>query len=300
MKLSSVFSGKYHCQGCLWCLKRFLTKDVYKSLLILKPDLVISCGSSVAPVNFIISRENLAKSIVIMRPSVLSTKRFDLSIIPRHDNPPKRKNIVVTEGALNLISRDYLAQQSERLIEDSGLRTAHAGSCIGLLIGGDTKDFRLEKDAVSEVIRQVKSAAGKNNADILVTTSRRTSGEIEHLLKEEFRDYPLCKLLVVANEKNLASAVGGILGLSKTVVVSPESISMISEAADSGCRVVVFKSKVNPRHRRFLNYMVEKEYVYLCQPDQVSLTIDRLSRKEGTLNLPKDRILVRQALSRIL
>ena len=115
LTLSSCLSGKYQCQGCLWCLKAFLKADTYKSLISKNPDIVISCGSAIAGVNFVITRENLAKSIAIMRPSVLSMKRFDLVIMPEHDKPKRGKNIVVTEGALNLIDQEYIKQQAASL-----------------------------------------------------------------------------------------------------------------------------------------------------------------------------------------
>jgi lauroyl/myristoyl acyltransferase/mitochondrial fission protein ELM1 len=300
LTFSNCLAGKYHCQGCLWCLRKFLEYDVYKSLVNLTPDMIISCGASMAPVNFVLSRESLAKSIVVMRPSIFSTKRFDLVIMPRHDNPPARKNVVVTLGALNLIDDEYLREQSEELQRYSGLEVKDFKRCIGLMIGGDTRHFSLAKDAVAEVIKQIKSISEIYETDILVTTSRRTPLEVEGLLKQEFKDYARCKALVIANEKNLPFAVGGILGWSQIVVVSCESISMISEAASAGCYTVVFKSEVNSRHNRFLSYMAEKEYIYLCQPAELSSVIDFLKKNRPKIKKLNNNFLIENALGRIL
>ncbi|MDD5167075.1 MAG: hypothetical protein PHQ57_06810, partial [Candidatus Omnitrophica bacterium] len=46
LALGTVFGGKYSCQGCLWCLRNFLDKDIYAALIKAKPDVIISCGSS--------------------------------------------------------------------------------------------------------------------------------------------------------------------------------------------------------------------------------------------------------------
>lgn len=294
---SSGLAGKYHCQGCLWCLRTFLEEDNYKSLISKKPDIIISCGSSLASINFVLSRENLAKSIVVMRPSILSTKRFDLVIMPRHDQPPKRKNVVVIEGALNLLDEAYLKSQVDNLKSSVEVRK---DLILGLLIGGDTKGFHLTKDLIREAIKQIKGFLERNDGEILVTTSRRTSQEVEAQVKEEFKDYPSCKLLIIANEKNLPYAVGGILGLSQVIIVSPESISMISEAASAGGYVVVFKSHVNPRHNYFLTNMAKRGYIYLSGPDEISSVIDRLYNQKPNVNILKDKILVYEALSRIL
>lgn len=299
LTFSSVLSGKYRCQGCLWCLKAFLRDDTYKSLISKKTDIVISGGSSIAPINFVISKEFMAKSIVIMRPSILSTKRFNLVIMPQHDNPPRRRNVVVTEGALNLIDGEYLKGESKKLITDYGL--AIADFYIGLLIGGDTKNFHLEKDRILEVIRQIKSVSEKLNAHILVTTSRRTQEEIEKIVKEEFKDYPYCKLLIIANEKNLPFAVGGILGLSQLIVSSPESISMISEAVNSKKYVLVFKSQgLSKRHLRFLNYFTKNKYIYLVNSYNLSKTIDYIWMNRPAINSLKDNLLIKEAIAKIL
>ena len=45
---------------------------------------------------------------------------------------------------------------------------------------------------------------------------------------------------IIANESNRAGIVAGILGLSEAVVVSGESMSMVSEAVAGGKPVLVF------------------------------------------------------------
>lgn len=298
--ICASLAGKYACQGCFCCLKSFLKQDNYESLRKTPADIIISCGASTAAVNYIISKNNLAKSIVIMRPSFLSLKKFDLVVMPRHDHPPEKKNIVVTEGALNLINEQYLNEQADKL---NGL--LHPSSLaprfyIGLLIGGDTKDFKLSKSLMKDIIGQIKSFAEKENAAILVTTSRRTSSEIEQLTAEEFGGYSLCKLLVIANKENLPFAVGGILGLAKMVVVSPESISMVSEAASSGRHIIVFKSEVSYRHKDFLTYLAKKQYIQLVESSELGAALNKIQVEKPQINTLQDKVVVREALAKIM
>ncbi len=295
---SSCFAGRYICQGCLWCLKKFLKPDSYKSLTGIKPDIVISSGSVLAGVNFIISRENLAKSMVIMRPSIFSTRRFDLVVMPKHDRPPKRKNVVITKGALNLISEDYLASCIFKL--KSQVKTGKE-LILGLLVGGDSRGFRLDRDSLREIIAKIKEALEELDGEILVTTSRRTSFEIEHLLKEEFKNYPRCKFLIIANEENFPFALGGILGLSKIILVSPESISMISEAAKSGKYVLTFDSPgLGKRHKFFLKYFAKNKYIYLVKPSDLSQFIKNIWLNKPKIRYLEDEALIREALKKIL
>lgn len=300
LKLKALFSGRYSCQGCLCCLRNALNRDVYQSLTGKAPDVVISCGSSLAAVNWYLTRESLAKSIVIMKPSLVSSKKFDLMLLPQHDLPAVARNVVVTQGALNMVDVDYLRLQGQRLKQHlRGKMISEA--CIGVLFGGDSKGFSLEVPLVSKVIRQLKDAAEALGADILVTTSRRTSSEVEELVKDEFRGYPQCKLLVIASEENYDFAMGGILSLSSLLVVSPESISMISEAVNSARYVVVFEAGgLSPRHQRFLKTASENRHIYLSGVSSLASLISGLWKDKPAVSVWDDNKVAKEALEEVL
>jgi KDO2-lipid IV(A) lauroyltransferase len=304
-KLALLFCGclcaKYRCQGCLSCLKRLLEAQNYNHLISKVPDTIISCGSKTAVINFLIARENLARSIVVLKPPALSTRKFDLVIMPRHDNPHRRKNIAVIEAALNLINDEYLKQESQKLLSSSYVKGKTSPTCIGLLIGGDTKSFHLEAEIIQEVVRHIKAACERLNTDILVTTSRRTSEAIENLIKEEFKNYSRCRLLIIANEKNIPEAVGGILGLSDIVVISPESVSMISEAVSSKKYVLVFNSQgLSRKHKNFLDYFSKNKYIYLTDTSDLGAKIEEILLVKPKISLPRDNLIVSEAIKRIL
>src|SRR3989338_8540241 len=188
-------------------------------------DFVVSCGDSLSPVNVFMSKENNAKNIVIMRPSmVMGFKKFNLAIIPKHDRPPNIKNIVKTAIAPNLIDEETLKNSGQILKRHVNITKSRV---IGLFVGGDNDEFLVTKEIIKQVIDQLLEFCASHKAELLVTTSRRTPSRIEGLLKERLKHNPVCKLLIVANEKNMDGAVSGILSLSDIAVVSEESISMI-------------------------------------------------------------------------
>lgn len=301
LSLCACLTGKYLCQGCLSCLRRFLDSRTCDDLAARKPDLIISCGSQTAAVNFLVARENLARSVAIMKPSVLSTKKFDLVIMSRHDNPPKRKNIVVTQAALNLIDEGYLLDKSARFLSSLNIGAGVTAKAFGLLIGGDSKNFRLSLKTTQEVISQVKKAAEKLNADVLVTTSRRTNPGLEDLVKREFKDYPRCRALIIANENNLPEAVGGILGSSSAVIVSPESISMVSEAISSKKYVLVFNEQgLSAKHKSFLGRLAVTKNIYLEEANDLGARIEEVMRDKPDIVLLNDNLKVSEAIKRIL
>ncbi|MFA5362680.1 MAG: ELM1/GtrOC1 family putative glycosyltransferase [Candidatus Omnitrophota bacterium] len=298
MALCSRFAGKYSCQGCLRCAQSSLSKETYEALIRLKPDIVISCGSALAPVNRVFSKENSGFSMVIMRPSFFRLADFNLVVAPRHDRLAPRKNVIVTDGALNVI--DESSVRAQACLLDAQVRISRQ-PVIGLLIGGDAKDFRLSGTMAAEVVREIKKAVETLNGELLVTTSRRTSPAVEELVKRELAGYQRCRFLVIANEKNFPWAIGGIAGRSDILVISPESISMISEAASSGKHTVVFNAPgLGRRHRRFLENLREKEYIALSDPAAIGGTLTGLWRNKPPVNVLNDRAVVREALQRIL
>ncbi|MFA4993562.1 MAG: ELM1/GtrOC1 family putative glycosyltransferase [Candidatus Omnitrophota bacterium] len=299
------FSGKYQYNFCLRYLRHALTRESWQSLIGLNLDIVISAGDKLSAVNYILSRLNQAKSIVIMRPANLGLKKFDLAIIPAHDWPQGRglpaKNVVVTEGALNLVDADYLKERSARLQQSGFLRGPLLNSCIGVLIGGNSRKFSISRQAIIELAGQIKKSAEELDADILVSTSRRTPPEAEQAVKNEFDAYGRCKLLIIANEKNHPDAVGGILGLSRVIICSPESISMISEAVMAGKYVVTFKAGgLSRKHRRFLENYQSKGYVYLKEIKEFSAFIEEVWRNHPEVSLPGNNLKVSAALDKIL
>ena len=104
-------------------------------------DFVVSCGSSLAGVNIFMSKENNARNIVVMRPGIfLGLKKFKLALIPEHDRPAKRKNVVPTHLAPNLVNEENIRRDGEILA-----RHVHIGQsgAVGVFIGGDNPEYSL-------------------------------------------------------------------------------------------------------------------------------------------------------------
>ncbi|MDD5107943.1 MAG: ELM1/GtrOC1 family putative glycosyltransferase [Candidatus Omnitrophica bacterium] len=300
---------------CIRCLYHVLTNESWQSLVSFNPDIIISAGGSISRVNYLLVKENYAKSIVLMRPTNISLKKFNLVIIPEHDwpqghglasfgqshRPVKRENVVSTEGALNLIDSDYLKEKSISLEQSNLLKVRLSTPCIGVLIGGNTKKFSIDTHDIIELSGQVKKVSEELNADILISTSRRTSVAVERVLKDEFSTYTRCKLLVIANESNNPDVVGAILGLSNIIICSPESISMISEAVCAEKYVVVFKGRgLSKKHECFLKNYQDKGYIYLNKTNDLADGIKEIWLNKPKINIPQDNLKVAEALNKIL
>lgn len=308
LTICSLFASN-KCQGCMRCVEFCLTAESYKNLMAVYADIVISCGSSLGPVNRFLCKENRAKGIVVTRPGILPLSKFDLAVLPKHDNSKKSAKVLVVDGAPNLIDQAYLKKESQDLLNNIGLTEEHiAGKIkIGIFIGGENKDFVLEADVLSKILDDIIKFSHDRGALIFATTSRRTSKAIEILMKEKLGRLLECKLLVVANEKNIPQAVGGIMGLSDIIIVSGESISMVSEAASAAKKVIVFKpqlrNKTNlsgPRHLKFLDNLKRNEFIVLCEPNDMLDAICLASQKDEPVKKLNDNKLIYEAVKKIV
>ena len=212
-------------------------KEIYEGIRSAYADYVVSCGASLAGINLAFKRELGARSIVIMKPNTYAIRKFNLAVIPAHDRAKPGANTVFIKGTVTDIDADSLKESGDRLRERIG---PSKGRFIGVLFGGDSRSYTLEKELAVSVMDEVMRAAETLDADVLVTTSRRTQHPVEFALKERYGKSARVKLLLIANENNFEGAVEGILALSGAVVVSGESVAMVTEAVSAGRPVLAF------------------------------------------------------------
>lgn len=310
LNLGAVFI-KFSCQGCICCMKFALNKITFTNLIKTYADIIISCGASVTGLNLFMSEENNSKAIVLMNPGKLLIRKFDLAIIPAHDRVKPGYNTIITQAALNMINEESM-QEGIRTLQVAGYTLQDEKLKIGMLIGGDTKKYLLTKELMDTVLKQILKVAEELDANLLVTTSRRTSKEVDNLVKKRLQNEPRCKLLVIANEKNIEEVVPGILGLSDIIVVSGESISMVSEAASSGKRVIVFEPEKKPsrryqvtgiklsKHKRFLQNLDESGYIILISPEKLTTIIKKIWIEKRPIKKLNDREIINKVVGKLI
>ncbi|MBN1869450.1 MAG: mitochondrial fission ELM1 family protein [Candidatus Omnitrophica bacterium] len=312
-RLFSVLSVLFHpyvYQGRLQCLKWFLTPESFQSIAVMKADFIISCGSSVAGVNNVLSRDSSAKSIVVLKPGLLNYGRFDLVVLPQHDEPKRKRGknqFAITYAAPNLVMSDYLKEQSQSLL----LRFSHLKDNlkpkIGLFIGGEAKSVYLSDRQIKIVIRQIKEVLKEINTDILITTSRRTPESIEQMFFKEFKNDPNCPLLILANRENVPEAVGGILGVCDIAIVSGDSLSMVSEAASSGKRTIVFSPQMKAivlkgenKHQAFAERLNAQGFVLSTDVTHLGQSIYDVAKGKIQTKQIDDRGIILEAMRKVI
>ncbi len=304
------FSNIFKHYGRVWLLRLCLIPDSFAQLMSIKPDFIVSCGSSVAPVNFLLAREYKAKNIAILKPGMVNFRNFNLVILPRHDTTRRKCwpiNVVATEGAPNLVTPNYLAHQTQELLKRFSHLKSGDNLKIGVLLGGDTAEFILSEQKILVLIHQLMEIAEEMKADILLTTSRRTSTRVENLVLRQLSKYNRCKFLVLANRENVPQAVGGILGLADVIVVSGESISMVSEALSAGKKVAAFfvehRSGLafeKTKHGRFLEGLGNQGYLLLSDVKYMKDSIYKLIKNKVQTKQLDDNLVILETLRKII
>ncbi len=294
--------ASWRCHGCMRCMRLCLKGETYETLMRTYSEFVVSCGSSLAAINIFMSKENNAKNIVIMKPPLLMGLRpFSLAVIPRHDKAPKASNVVTTEIAPNLVNEEALKSDAQKLKDRIG--SVKTGA-VGLFVGGDNPEFSLTPGLASSVLDSILDFCERHDAQLLVTTSRRTSAEVAVLLKKRLKVNPRCRLLVVANENNMEGAVGGMLALSRVAVVSGESISMISEAISSRKNTVVFelekKNNAVTKHELALKSLETEGYLAVAKIDNLYKAMEDAWKARGPLKELKDREKIFESVRRLI
>ena len=193
-----------------------------------EPDtLFISAGSSAAPFCLSLARSTGNKSAVIMTPSVLGTKPFDFVIVPEHDLPGiADTNTITTLGAPNHIYIPELEEAARKLFPE-----IHGGKVLALLIGGSDANYKLSAEWARETLTPLKDFDGK----ILLTTSRRTGREADDAIENIFAGR--AEYMLLASRDPDTNPIPAMLGTASHVLVTEDSVSMVSEAVTAGFRV---------------------------------------------------------------
>lgn len=222
------------------------------------PALLLSAGSGPAPICVLAARRLGRPAVTCMTPS-LGVGPFDLALVPRHDRPHGGGKVVVTEGAPNRIELAALARAGAEL------RARHRlgpGPFVALLLGGESPRHAVPPQLGAAVAAACLALARSRGMELLVTTSRRTRPDTEEAVARAAAGAAyLCR-----GRTDPDSPVPGMLALSDLVVVTEDSVSMVSEAASSAARVltvaVARKGLIPPRrHRAVLKALAAGGYV---------------------------------------
>ena len=206
-----------------------VSKFVFKNKIEKDFDVIISCGrKSVIP--SIYYKQNLRKNIInihIQNPKV-SLKNFDFIIAPDHDDI-KGQNVLISKGAIHYLTLEDI-KDCKNYLED---KIDKNRDVITLILGGPTKYYSFKEENIINIFSKIKKNLAESNLQLIIIPSNRTPKNTINFAKEYFDKN---RLVIESVDKQ---AYLSSLALSKYIVVTCDSSSMISEAALTGKPIYV-------------------------------------------------------------
>ena len=221
------------------------------------PDLLITSGRKAVAAARYIKRQSKGETFCVHIQDPRGAHGiFDLIAVPSHD-PARGDNVIVTDAAPNRLSERTLKNAHTRFAE-LGLRT---GPRIAVLIGGASKAHRLPEPTMQRLINDLNALHAGHNATLMITASRRTGEENLTLLREAFLNKPAALLWTGSEdaEEGEENPYLGFLAHADYILVTSDSVSMLSDAAATGKPVYVYPLPGGGRRiDKFLEQLQEK------------------------------------------
>ena len=190
-------------------------------------DAVVSTGSGTYYFNKLVGKKYNKKSIALMLPKSYKYSNFYYIVAQEHDHPVLLDNLLAIPLNLSYPSpKGYLKKDDNK-------------KSLAIIIGGDngvfSMNYYLIKDKLDKIFEKYPEYLK------YVTTSRRTSFDIESLIDEYEFDYKL----IYSREPNI-NPIGDFIDICDEFFITIDSTSMLSEVranSDAKINIIELESK---------------------------------------------------------
>ncbi len=215
------------------------------------PDLVISCGVRNEPVCRWIREQSGGRTryVHVGRPWA-ALNSFDLVITTPQYRVPSRPNVLNNILTLHGVTSQRLDQAR---LEWESTFAALPRPRLAVIVGGDSGPFSLGQQAASRLGRETSQLARAQGGSLLVTTSSRTSVAAVAALQSSITGP---NYFHHWQSGDSANPYMGILAWADRLIVTGDSIAMLSEACATGKPVRMFdlggmRDPLDESHRDF-------------------------------------------------
>jgi uncharacterized protein len=197
------------------------------------PRIAIGCGRAAALFTRTLRSLSDARcyTVQILDPRI-DPAQWDTVIAPQHDRV-EGANVLRPLGSLNTVDDAWLADGREACPAFAELPQPR----IGVLLGGPRRGIALDADYARQLAARLLQRQRVEGGSLLVLGSRRTSPALIEVFREALHDVPG---LVWAGLDDGRNPYPGVLGWADRLVVTPDSVNMLSEACAVGCPVQTF------------------------------------------------------------
>lgn len=212
----------------------FAERDIHEGT---REVLIISAGSAPAPYNLALGYIWRCACATLMTPGIVGTDPFDFAIVPEHDYPDRKPNVLVTLGSPNSIVKENLKKEAAKLLME---HPSVSSTIWSVLIGGDDANYAVTPEWMKKYVGHIMGIAEQEGADLYITTSRRTSEAAVRTLKTLAARSSAVRYLLIASEDPF-NPIPAMLGFSNEVFCTEDSVNMVSETVTGGHRAVLLR-----------------------------------------------------------
>jgi hypothetical protein len=214
----------------LWLAPLAAAREDGRPLMPPWPDLVIGCGRNTVRPALAIRRVSGGATLAVhVQDPRFHREEFDLVVVPEHDRL-RGPRVIVTKGALHRVTPQRLAAERRRFPALDGLPRP----VLGVLIGGSNRAYRFGLPQLAGIAEKVALALRSSGGSALVTASRRTGAAGVALLRERLAG---CAAEIWDGRGD--NPYYAYLAVADVLLVTADSVSMISEAAATGKPVYI-------------------------------------------------------------
>jgi len=220
-----------------------IKKFVFKNKINKDFNIVISCGrKSVIPSIYLKKKyQNKIINIHIQDPKV-SLNNFDFIVAPEHDGL-EGKNVLQSKGAIHYL-RDYELNTNKNYLKPDIKKE----KLVTLIVGGPNKYYNYDENIITSIFNKVRKNFIDKGYQLIFIPSMRTPKYIIDKAKDFYDKNQI--IITDVNKKAYLSS----LKLANHIVVTCDSISMISEAAMTGKPIYVAQMPTTKRNERFMRF----------------------------------------------
>lgn len=209
------------------------------------PDIVIAGGrKAIAAARYIKKQSDGKTFTVFVQDPRINPQYFDLVIAPAHDDV-HGDNVFKTVSAPNRITPAKLIEEKNKFPALEKIKSPR----VAVLIGGNSRAHRMTREIMTGLAEDLKNT----NAGLMITASRRTGEENKNILQSTLSGQNVFFWDGAGNNPYFA-----MLAWADYIVVTSDSVSMLSEAATTGKPVYMVplaggSARLDKFHRTLMN-----------------------------------------------
>lgn len=223
------------------------------------PDLIVTCGRRSAIVGLAVKKAARGRpALVHVQDPLAPLRRFDLVVAMAHDRVRGPK-VVKMLTAMHDVTPARLAEAAEAW---RGRFEHLPRPLTSVLLGGPTRHSPFGAHEAGELAKRLSALRARQRGGLLVVPSRRTPDEALAVFAQAAAADPAVWLWDRTGDNPYLAA----LALAERIVVTGDSVSMVSEALATPHPVEVFALNLRKRHEGFVQTLADRGVVGLLEP----------------------------------